>query len=173
VPLWATYPGPPAWRRTSRFALAFAVTTVLAFWVLFVHGDPVGGVREFYDRTFQLQLHRASPFSLWDWGRYHARGIPDLKWLQQLLQALLVIAAIVVAFVPRRKTPLQLAALTAALLMGFELVLTHWAALYIAWFFPFLALAVVAGRELGGVVPERSREAVLPRRLRDARATAA
>jgi hypothetical protein len=57
--------------------------------------------------------------------------------------------------------------------MGFELVLTHWAALYIAWFFPFLALAVVAGHELGGVVPERAGEAPLPRRLRGARVRAA
>jgi hypothetical protein len=173
VPLWATYPGPPAWRRTGLFGLGFAATTVIAFWVLFVGGNPVGAFREFYDRTFDLQLHRASPFSLWDWGRYHASGIPDLRWLQQVLQVVLVIAALAAAFVPRRKSPLQLAALTAALLMGFELVLTHWAALYIAWFFPFLALAVVAGHELGGVVPERAGEAPLPRRLRGARVRAA
>ena len=48
---------------------------------------------------------------------------------------------------PRRKSPLQLAALTAALLIGFELVLTHWFYLYIPWFFPFVAFAVSgAGR---------------------------
>jgi hypothetical protein len=41
--------------------------------------------------------------------------------------------------------------------MGFQLALTHWSALYIAWFFPFVVLAVLAGTELGGVVPERSR----------------
>ena len=45
---------------------------------------------------------------------------------------------------PRRKTPLQLAALTAALLIGFELTLTHWFYLYIPWFFPFAAF-VAAG----------------------------
>jgi uncharacterized membrane protein len=55
-----------------------------------------------------------------------------------------------------RKTPLQVAALSAALLMAFELALIHWAALYIAWFFPFVALAVLAGTELGGEVPARS-----------------
>ena len=173
APLWATYPGPPAWRRTSLFALAFTATTLLAFWVLFVGGDPVAAFRAFYERTFQLQLHRASPFSLWDWGRYHADGIPDLRWVQQVLQAALVIAAVAVAFVPRRKSPLQLAALTAALLMGFELVLTHWAALYIAWFFPFLALAVVAGHELGGWCAERSSDVTLPRRLSGAHVSGA
>jgi hypothetical protein len=46
------------------------------------------------------------------------------------------------------KTPLQLAALTGALLIGFELVLTHWFYLYIPWFFPFVAFAVLfSGRE--------------------------
>ena len=39
--------------------------------------------------------------------------------------------------------PLQLAALTGALLLGFELVLTHWFYLYIPWFFPFAAIAIL------------------------------
>ena len=51
-----------------------------------------------------------------------------------------------VAFVPRRKSPFQLAALTAALLIGFEIVLTHWFYLYIPWFFPFVAFAVLYRR---------------------------
>jgi hypothetical protein len=157
VPLWATYPNARSWRRATVFAAAFAVTTVFCFWTLILDGNPVEAFRVFYERTFEMQIDRRSPFSPWDWGQYHAQGIPDLKWLQQLLQVALVGAALALAFVPRRKSPLQLAALTAALLMGFELVLTHWAALYIAWFFPFLVLAVVAGPELGGVVPERSR----------------
>ena len=46
------------------------------------------------------------------------------------------------AFVRAREAPLQLAALTAALLIGFELVLTHWFYLYIPWFFPFVAFAL-------------------------------
>jgi hypothetical protein len=157
VPLWATYPDARSWRRTTVFAAAFAVTTVLCFWTLILGGNPVEAFRVFYERTFEIQVDRHSPFSPWDWGQYHASGIPDLKWLQQPLQVALVGAALAFAFFPRRKSPLQLAALTAALLMGFELVRTHWAALYIAWFFPFLLLAVVAGTELGGRVPERSR----------------
>jgi hypothetical protein len=32
--------------------------------------------------------------------------------------------------------------------MGFEIVLTHWFYLYIPWFFPFVAIAVIAsGRQ--------------------------
>jgi hypothetical protein len=37
-----------------------------------------------------------------------------------------------------------MAALTAAVLIGFELVLTHWFYLYLPWFFPFVVLALVA-----------------------------
>ena len=55
--------------------------------------------------------------------------------------------AAAVAFVPRRKSILQLAALTAAVLIGFELVLTHWFYLYIPWFFPFVAFAVLYRRD--------------------------
>ena len=61
-----------------------------------------------------------------------------------MLEGLLVVGALVAAFLPRTKTPLQLAALTGALLIGFELVLTHWFYLYIPWFFPFVAFTVLA-----------------------------
>ena len=88
---------------------------------------------------------RNSPFSLWDWGQYHAAGIPALSWLQKALDAVVIGGAIVLAVVPRKKTPLQLAALTAALLIGFEVVLTHWFYLYLPWFFGFVAYAVLAG----------------------------
>jgi hypothetical protein len=157
APLWATYPNTRNVRGVTVFAAAFAIVTVLSFWPLILDANPVEAFRMFYERTFEIQFDRRSPFSLWDWGQYHARGLPDLEWLQRLLQVVLLGAALAVAVVPRQKSPLQLAALTAALLMGFEFVLTHWAGLYIAWFFPFVALAVVAGAELGGAVPEPSR----------------
>ena len=37
-----------------------------------------------------------------------------------------------------------MAAFTGALLVGFEMVLTHWSCLYLAWFFPFVAFALLA-----------------------------
>ena len=64
--------------------------------------------------------------------------------LQRVLEIALVLGAIATYFVPRRKSPLQLAALTAALLIGFQIVLTHWFYLYLPWFFPFAAFAVLA-----------------------------
>ena len=48
------------------------------------------------------------------------------------------------AFFPRRKSPLQLAALTGVLLAGFELVVTYWLYTYIPWFYPFAAIALLA-----------------------------
>jgi hypothetical protein len=61
-----------------------------------------------------------------------------------VLETLVVIGAVAAAFLPRRKSPLQLAALTGAILIGFELVLTHWFYLYLPWFFAFAAYAVLA-----------------------------
>ena len=143
APLWLTYP--EARRAPSRrFAAAFALTTVAAFTLLLLEPEPLHAARVFAERTLGFQLDRESPFSIWGWGQYHARGIPDLHRLQQVLQVLLVAGALLVAFVPRHRSPLRLAALTAALLIGFELVLTHWFYLYIPWFFPFVAFAVLA-----------------------------
>ena len=106
--------------------------------------SPLHELRVFWDRTVRWQIGRDAPWSLWDWGQYHARGLPNLHIVQRVLQGLLVAGAFVVAFVPRRKSPLQLAALTAALLAGFELCLTYWLYTYIPWFFPFAAITVLA-----------------------------
>ena len=144
APLWMTYPDWRQIRPQARFVAGFAVATLAAFSILLLEPHPIHAVGTFWDRTFRPQIHRESPFSLWDWRQYHAKGIPDLHRVQQALEVLLVIGAVAAAFFPRRKSPLQLAALTAALLIGFELVLTHWFYLYIPWFFPFAAFALFA-----------------------------
>jgi hypothetical protein len=112
----------------------------------------------FYDRTVSFQVGRDSPFSIWDWGQYHAKGLPNLHLLQRALQGLLVLGALALFVVPRDRSPLRLAALTAALLIGFELVLTHWFYLYLPWFFPFVVLALVA--PLPGTAREPARAGV-------------
>jgi hypothetical protein len=149
APLWLTY---PEWRRPRllRALAGFAVATVAALSILFFEPGVLHQFRIFWDRTVWIQVTRHSPFGLWDWGQYHAKGIPDLHVVQKVLQVLLVAAALLVAVRPRRKSPYQLAALTAALLIGFEVVLTHWSWLYIPWFFPFAALVVL----LPSAVPE-------------------
>jgi hypothetical protein len=141
APLWLTYPG----RRPSRrFVLGFAAATLAAFSVVLLEPSPLHELRVFWDRTIRWQVGRDAPWSLWDWKQYHARGIPDLHVVQRVLQVVLLVGAVAAAFVPRRKSPLQLAALTAALLAGFELVLTYWLYTYIPWFFGFAAIALLA-----------------------------
>ena len=141
APLWATYPG----RRPSlRFLAGFLAASLAAFAVLLLEPSPIEAARTFGERSLVWQIGRESPFSIWDWGQYHAAGIPDLHVPQLVLQALLVVAAVAAAFFPRHKSPLQLAALTGALIAGFQLVQTHWFYLYLPWFFPFAALAVLA-----------------------------
>jgi hypothetical protein len=130
------------------FSLGFLLATVACGWIVLIDGNPAHALHVFFERTISIQVHRRSPFSIWDWGQYHAAGLPDLHVLQKVLQALLVVGAFAVVLVPRRKSPLQLAALTGVLLIGFEIVLTHWSLLYITWFYPFAALALLAGSSL-------------------------
>jgi hypothetical protein len=143
IPLWASYPD---WRRFARQRLLYVggvlVGTALSFWILLLEPNPLHAARVFWDRTFGWQLSRPSPFSIWDWDEYP--GFPNLHHVQTGLKVLLLVAAVAVYFVPRTKNVVQLAALTAALLIGFELVLTHWFYLYIPWFFPFVAFAALA-----------------------------
>jgi len=155
VPLWLSYPeGLRRPRAKAAFAAAFVLATLAAFSVLLLEPSPAHAARVFWDRTLGWQIGRESPFSLWDWRQYHAAGIPDLHLVQWLLEGLLLVAAVGAYFWPRRKSPLQLAALTAALLIGFQLVLTHWFYLYIPWFFPFVAIALLARPAVQRVAPE-------------------
>ena len=147
APLWAGYPDAVRLRRPRGpllFAAGFAAATLAAFSILLLEPDPVHAARVFWDRTLGWQLGRESPFSIWDWGQYHAAGIPDLRLVQLPLIGLVLAGAVAAAFYPRRRSPLQLAALTGALLIAFELVLTHWSYLYIPWFAPFVLFAVLA-----------------------------
>ncbi len=141
APLWLTYPRFER-RDALRFAVGFAVATVAAFSILLLEPNLWRALRTFWERTVPTQVGRHSPFSLWDWGQYHARGIPNLRLAQRILEVCAVVFAVLVAFVPRRKGPLELAALTAAVLLAFELVLTHWFYFYLAWVLPFVALAL-------------------------------
>ena len=139
APLWATYPVADL-RRIARFGAAFVGATVLAFSILLLEPSLWEAIRTFWERTLGFQSGRDSPFSIWGWGQYHARGIPDLGFLQPVVVVFAVALAAVVAVVPRRKSPLQLAALTAALLVAFQLTLTHWFYLYLPWVVPFVFL---------------------------------
>ncbi len=139
VPLWARHPFPrrdPATgpRRLLAYVAGLLLAALLTGWVMFLDGTD--GIRAFWSRTVGYQAERESPFSIW--GQY--------DWLQPVhiaVGALVVLGALLVLRWPRRLDIVQWAAISAALLIGFELVLTHWFYLYIPWFLPLVILVVV------------------------------
>ena len=139
IPLWARHPFPRVDRaggrtRLGAYVLGLVLAAVLTGWVLFLDGTD--GIRAFWSRTVGYQADRESPFSLW--GQH-----PSLEPLHIAVGALVVLAALLVLRWPRRLDLVQWAAISAALLIGFELVLTHWFYLYIPWFLPLVILVVV------------------------------
>lgn len=167
APLWLSYPD---WKRRhpqERFLLAFLIATLAVFSILLLEPNVFHAARVFWDRTIWWQVSRSSPFSIWDWRQYHAAGIPNLRAGQYVCESLLLLGAAAAYFFPRRKSPLQLAALTAALLLGFELCLTHWFYLYIPWFFPFTAIALLVP-PAGVAVPVAEEEAAREHGAREA-----
>jgi hypothetical protein len=132
APLFADPAGTRRFRLAGLFALALGVVIVAAV-LPFV---PDGGLRELYDRTVGSQLGRPSPFSVW--GQEASLG-----WLQSGVKGATVALALAVAVVPRQKSPRQLAALGAAVIIALQLGVTHWFYLYIVWFLPFVLVAVL------------------------------
>ena len=133
APLMAAGTGEHRLRRSLAFAAALVAVialTTLPF-------APEGGLREIYDRTLGYQASRPSPFSPW--------GLePSLAGVQTVVKVGALVLALAVFFVPRRRTPVQVAALGAAVLVALELAATHWFYLYVAWFAP-LALVAFLG----------------------------
>ena len=91
-----------------------------------------------------LVLQMLAVLSLWDWGAYP--GFPDLAVVQKMLKVALVVGAVALFFVPRRLDPTRAMAFAGALMIGFQLVLTHWMYLYLPWVMVFLAMALLAPR---------------------------
>jgi hypothetical protein len=118
-------------RPALLFAAGFAIVTVV--FMLWPAIDP--GLKVFYERTIAAQAGRSSPFSIW--GQAEA-----LEPIRVAILAATGVLAIALAFVPQRKSLLQVAALSAALLLGVQITLHHWFYLYIVWFFPLMLVAL-------------------------------
>lgn len=120
-------------RPTLLFIIGFLLVTIAA--LLWPAIDP--GLQTFYDRTIGIQAGRNSPFSIWG-------QEPSFEPLRIAILAATAALSIAFAFVPRRKSLVQLAALSAALLILVQLTLQHWFYLYIVWFYPLLLIALAA-----------------------------
>lgn len=119
------------WREPVAFSAAFAIVAG-ALLLLPAVGEGLG---TFYERTIASQIDRESPFSIWGM-------VPSLDWLQRIAQIAAVGVAVLVAFVPRRRSIRRVAALSAAVLITSQIALDHWFYLYIPWFLAGLFVAI-------------------------------
>jgi hypothetical protein len=134
-PLWIMYDGRKR-KPIIDFVLGGAGLVLVTFWVILLDGHPVKAVRLFYENTLAFQGDRVSPWSLFS-------QVPGLAFLQRPLMALAIFLSVLVAFVPREKTLRRLAALSAALVIAFQLTVNYWFYTYIIWFEPFVFVSLL------------------------------
>lgn len=134
-PLWLLYGGLRK-RPITDFIIGGAAVIVMTFWVLFLNGNPVGNAVLFFERTLAFQGDRETPWTIF-------AQVPWLSFLQTPLTILAAILAIVVAFVPRKRTIRRLAAFSAALVILFQLTVNYWFYPYVTWFEPFIFLSLL------------------------------
>ncbi len=118
-------------RSIALFAVGFGLLAIVA--MLWPAIDP--GLSTVYDRTIAYQSGRDSPFSIWG-------QAPSLEPLRIAILAGAAALSLLLAVRPREKSPLQVAALGAALLIALQLTMQHWFYLYIVWFYPLLLVAM-------------------------------
>jgi hypothetical protein len=97
--------------------------------------DP--GLGTVYERTIDYQADRDSPFSVWG-------QVPGLEPLRIAILVAVGALSVAFAFRPKDKSLVQVAALSAALLIGIQLTAQHWFYLYIVWFYPLLLIALAS-----------------------------
>ena len=132
-PLFLRGPGEgwPRRRALVAYALAYAGTIAVAMLPVILDDN----LHAFWKDTIAYQADRVSPFTVWGlWG--------GLGALQHLVEGAAVGLAIAVAFVPRRRGPIEIAALGAAVLIALEMAANYWLYSYIVWFFPLVIVAL-------------------------------
>ena len=122
----------PSKGKLVAYTGAFALTAGIVMLPVILDNN----FHTFWHDSLESQIDRTSPFSVWGlWG--------GLSLEQHLVQASAVALAIGAAFFPRHRTIVEVGALGAAILIAFQLGLTHWFYLYIPWFFPFVIVALI------------------------------
>ncbi|HEY2052639.1 MAG TPA: hypothetical protein VGH14_01750 [Solirubrobacterales bacterium] len=144
-------------RKLALYVGGFvAVTVAVMLWPAI---DP--GLKVFYERTIAAQAGRSSPFSIWGQDE-------SLEWLRVAILAATGVLALALAFVPRKKSLLQVAALSAALMIAVQITLHHWFYLYIVWFFPLMLVALAMLERTEEPEPRVAPDLRWPRRRRRA-----
>ncbi|MDQ6608072.1 MAG: hypothetical protein M3Z06_16190 [Actinomycetota bacterium] len=123
----------PRKRSLALYVLAYALTLAVALLPVILKSN----LHAFWHDSIAYQAGRGSPFSIWGlWG--------GLGLEQHLVQGTAAGLGVMVAFVPRRRTLVEVAALAAAVLIALQLGISHWFYLYIPWFFPLVMLTLIA-----------------------------
>lgn len=135
-PLWLSYNDGLRPKKASKFVLGGAVVVLLSFWILALDGNPIEGIRLFYEKTIAYQAGRETPWTIFS-------QIPALSFLQQPLLIAVIVLGFLVAFVPQRKTMRRLAALSAAVVIAFQLTVSYWFYPYVTWIEPFVFMALL------------------------------
>jgi hypothetical protein len=121
------------WRHIVGFGIAFVVACVAVMVPVLAKHD----LSAFWHDSIVYQSDRTTPFSIWGlWG--------GLGWEQSLLQGAVIALALGVAFLPSRRTLIDVAALGAGVLIALQLTLNYWLYPYIVWFFPMALVALAA-----------------------------
>ena len=132
-------------RHVIGFGIAFLVTCVVTMLPVLLKND----LSAFWHDSIVYQSDRTTPFSIWGlWG--------GLGWLQSLCQGAVIALALGAAFLPSRRTVVDVAALGAGILIALQLTLNYWLYPYIVWFLPMALVALVASH------PEREQQADTP-----------
>ena len=134
-PLWLAHDG---WKRRPiiDYVLGGLGVLLVAFSVLLFPGQPIAAARLFYESTLGFQGERVSPWTIYT-------QVPSLAFLQRPLTAFAIFLAVLVAFVPRRRTVRRLAALSAAIVIAFQLTVNYWFYAYVTWFEPFVFVSLL------------------------------
>ncbi len=134
IPVIAAGDGRRRWRQlviSAGTAVALFAVTI----AIYLPPASDGGLKTFWTATLGFQMSRPTSFSLW---AQHPALVP----LQIVLELAAVVLAVVVAFRPRRRDPVQVAALAAAVLIATQLSVRHWFYFYIVWFAPYVLVAL-------------------------------
>ncbi|HET7272531.1 MAG TPA: glycosyltransferase family 87 protein [Rubrobacter sp.] len=158
-PLWIMYEGRKR-KPIIDFVLGGAGVFLLAFWVILLDGHPVEVFRLFYQKTLAFQGDRVSPWTIFS-------QVPDLAFLQRPLTAFAIFLTILVAFVPRKKTLRRLAALSAAIVIAFQLTVNYWFYTYVIWFEPFVFLALLLSTNEKTALDSSQQSAVSDQEVRE------
>ena len=144
----------PRRRSVVTYVAAYAITVVAVMTpVLLDHN-----LGAFWHDTVVYQADRLTPFSVWGlWG--------GLSFEQHLVEGAAIGLAILVAFVPRRRGTIEVAALGGAVLIAFQLAAGYWLYGYVVWFFPLVAVALF-GASLCGQEQAVTMRAPVSARLR-------